>query len=49
MLERKLVLAFGAGLALFVAYYAVTMISTAFGNAAAQVECIRDPAACPTR
>lgn len=48
MLERRLVLAFGVGLAIFVAYYAVTMIHTAFARATAQVECIRDPSVCPT-
>lgn len=48
MLERRLVFAFGIGLAIFVAYYAATTIHSVFARTAAQVECIRDPAACPT-
>ena len=42
MLERRLVAAFGIGLAIVVAYYAATTVYTVFTDAAASVECIRD-------
>lgn len=48
MLERRLVFAISLGFALVVAYYAATFVYTTFTAAAASVECIREPATCPT-
>lgn len=49
MTERMVLMAFGAVLALTVAFFAVSAIHAAFARASAQVECIRDPAACSKR
>lgn len=48
MNERLAILTDGVILALVVGLYVASAIYSTFTAAAAQVECIRDPATCPT-
>lgn len=48
MNERLAILTGGVILALVVGLYVASVVHSAFTHAAAQVECIRDPATCPT-